>query len=74
MTNMGHGCETERIIDMNNLILFVNSLLSYLLVFAVIVIVAGVAIFIGITMRKKKNAQEALEAENTDTEEAVAAE
>ncbi|MBQ8188528.1 MAG: hypothetical protein IJZ44_01990 [Lachnospiraceae bacterium] len=59
---------------MNNLILFVNSLLSYLLVFAVIVIVAGVAIFIGITMRKKKNAQEALEAENTDTEEAVAAE
>ena len=59
---------------MNNLILFVNSLLSYLLVFVVIVIVAGIAIFIGITMRKKKNAQEALEAETADTEEAVAAE
>ena len=59
---------------MNNLILFVNSLLSYLLVFVVIVIVAGIAIFIGITMRKKKNAQEALEAEAADAEEAVAAE
>ena len=71
---MGHRCRTERIIDMNNLILFVNSLLSYLLVFVVIVIVAGIAIFIGITMRKKKNAQEALEAEAADAEEAVAAE
>lgn len=71
---MGHRCRTERIIDMNNLILFVNSLLSYLLVFVVIVIVAGIAIFIGITMRKKKNAQEALEAETADAEEAVAAE
>ncbi len=59
---------------MNNLILFVNSLLSYLLVFVVIVIVAGIAVFIGITMRKKKNAQEALEAETADAEEAVAAE
>lgn len=59
---------------MNNLILFVNSLLSYLLVFVVIVIVAGIAIFIGITMRKKKNAQGALEAETADAEEAVAAE
>lgn len=59
---------------MNNLILFVNSLLSYLLVFVVIVIVAGIAMFIGITMRKKKNAQEALEAETADAEEAVAAE
>lgn len=59
---------------MNNLILFVNSLLSYLLVFVVIVIVAGIAIFIGITMRKKKNAKEALEAETADAEEAVAAE
>lgn len=59
---------------MNNLILFVNSLLSYLLVFVVIVIVAGIAIFIGITMRKKKNAQEALEAETADAEEAVAVE
>lgn len=71
---MGHRCRTERIIDMNNLILFVNSLLSYLLVFVVIVIVAGIAIFIGITMRKKKNAQEALEAETADAEEAVASE
>lgn len=71
---MGHRCRTERIIDMNNLILFVNSLLSYLLVFVVIVIVAGIAIFIGITMRKKKNAQEALEAETADAEGAVATE
>lgn len=60
---------------MNNLILFINSLLSYLLVFAVIVVVAGVAVFIGIKMRKNANAKEALEAEAKETtEEAVAAE
>lgn len=43
---------------MNNFALFFNSFLSYLLLFAVIVAVAGIAMFIGIKMRKKKNAEE----------------
>lgn len=43
---------------MNNFVLFLNSFLSYLLLFAIIVAVAGIAMFIGIQMRKKKNAEE----------------
>lgn len=42
---------------MDNLILFLNSFLSYLLVMAVIVVLGGVAIFIGIKLRKNKNKQ-----------------
>lgn len=38
--------------------LFINSLLSYLLLFLVIVVVAGIAVFVGITMAKKKSASE----------------
>ncbi|MDE7222200.1 MAG: hypothetical protein K2O34_00285 [Acetatifactor sp.] len=38
---------------------FLNSFLSYLLLMLVIVVVAGVAVFIGITLRKKKNQQTA---------------
>ena len=41
--------------EMGNLILFLNSFLSYLLVMAVVVVVAGVGIFIGIKMRKRNN-------------------
>ncbi len=37
------------------MVVFFNSFLSYLLLMVVIIAVAGVAIFIGITMRKKKN-------------------
>ena len=37
------------------MVVFLNSLLSYLLLMAVIIAVAGAAIFIGITMRKKKD-------------------
>ncbi|MDE6892031.1 MAG: hypothetical protein K2P30_01745 [Lachnospiraceae bacterium] len=48
--------------EMNNLILFLNSFLSYLLVMAVIVVLGGIAIFIGIKLRKNKNKQ--LEGEN----------
>ena len=52
---------------MNNLILFINSFLSYLLVFAVIVAVVAVAVAIGITLRKKKDAKEmALESAAAD--------
>ncbi|MCD8380965.1 MAG: vanadium nitrogenase [Lachnospiraceae bacterium] len=48
---------------MENLILFVNSFLSYLLVFAVSIAVAGVGIFAGYKLRMKKNAKDALENE-----------
>lgn len=55
---------------MSALVAFVNSFLSYLLLMAVIVVVAAVAIFIGITMRKKKNlkgeAESVKAAEETD--------
>ncbi len=40
---------------MSNLILFINSFLSYLLVMAVVVILAGIGIFIGIKLRKRNN-------------------
>ena len=49
--------------EMANLILFINSFLSYLLVMAVIVVLAGVAVFIGIKMRKRSNEKSAAEAE-----------
>ncbi len=42
---------------MENVILFLNSFLSYLLLMAVIVVLAGVAIFIGIKLRKNKDRQ-----------------
>ena len=48
---------------MANLILFINSFLSYLLVMAVIVVLAGVAVFVGIKMRKRSNEKSAVEAE-----------
>lgn len=40
------------------MIAFINSFLSYLLVFVAFAAVGGLAIFVGITMRKKKNAAE----------------
>ena len=40
------------------MIAFINSFLSYLLVFVAFAAVGGLAIFVGITMRKKKNATE----------------
>ena len=57
---------------MSALVAFVNSFLSYLLLMAVIVVVAGVGIFIGITMRRKKNLKESAES-GKETEEAPAA-
>lgn len=47
---------------MTNLVAFLNSFLSYLLLFAVCVIVVVVAVKIGITMRKNKDAKDALAA------------
>lgn len=45
---------------MSNLTAFLNSFLSYLLVFAVFIAVGGAAVAIGINMRRKKE-QEAKE-------------
>ncbi len=45
---------------MENLILFVNSFLSYLLVFAVSIVVASVGAFAGYKLRMRKNAKDAL--------------
>lgn len=40
------------------MIAFVNSFFSYLLLFVVMAAIAGTGIFVGITMRKKKNLSE----------------
>ncbi len=45
---------------MENLILFVNSFLSYLLVFVVSIVVAGVGAFAGYKLRVRKNLKDAL--------------
>lgn len=45
---------------MNNLILFINTFFSYLLVLVVVAILACVAIFIGMKLRKNKNKKDAL--------------
>lgn len=50
-------CEMKEGIDM--LVSFLNSFMSYFVVLAVVVIVAGVATAIGISMAKKKNADAA---------------
>lgn len=48
-----------------NAVLFLNSFLSYLLLVAVFVAVSGIAVFIGITLRKRANKKAAAAAENT---------
>ncbi|MDE5801376.1 MAG: vanadium nitrogenase [Lachnospiraceae bacterium] len=40
------------------MIAFLNSFFSYLLLFVVMAAIAGTGIFVGITMRKKKNLSE----------------
>ena len=53
---------------MANLVLFLNSFLSYLLLVAVFVLVIGVAVFLGIRLRMRANTKEAaLAAENTNS-------
>lgn len=47
---------------------FLNAFLSYLLLFLIIAVLGGIAITIGITLRKKKNANNA-EMEAMTTEE-----
>lgn len=50
---------------------FANVFLSYLLLLLIIVAVAGIAAFIGITMRKKKNAESAANELKAEAEENV---
>ena len=53
---------------MGNLIAFINSFLSYLLVVVIIVALCAVAGFIGITLRKWKNRIEQETSPNKDME------
>ena len=46
---------------MNNLILFLNAFLSYAFAFIVVIALILVACFIGINLRKRKNASEGIE-------------
>lgn len=57
---------------MANLVAFLNSFLSYLLLFGVCVVVVIVAVTIGITLRKKKNAEEELAAKQAENDQAAA--
>lgn len=43
--------------EVNNLVAFINTFLSYLLLAAVVTVLAGVAIYIGIRLRKNKDKQ-----------------
>lgn len=52
---------------MGNLISFVNSFLSYIMLLLVIAVVGGVAIAIGLTLAKKKNAKAAQEGTAPDS-------
>ena len=46
---------------MEKFVLLSNSFLSYALLLAVIVVLCGIAVFIGIKLRKRKNSQLELE-------------
>lgn len=50
----------------NNAVAFTNVFLEYLVVFGVCVVVVLVACFLGVTMRKRKNAKLELEAAGVD--------
>ncbi len=52
---------------MNNLILFLNSFMSYALAFIFIIALCLIACFIGINMRKRKNAAMQTEEGNETT-------
>ncbi|MGN0307190.1 MAG: hypothetical protein ACI4DN_03125 [Lachnospiraceae bacterium] len=45
------------------MIAFINTFLSYLLLFLIIVVLAIIAVFIGIRLRKNKDAKSAVEEE-----------
>ncbi|MBO5167402.1 MAG: hypothetical protein J6B90_12495 [Lachnospiraceae bacterium] len=51
------------------MIAFVNSFLSYLLLFVIMAAIAGTGIFVGIVMRKKKNLSQAAEQETEEPQQ-----
>lgn len=53
---------------MNNLVLFLNGFLSYLLVYVVFAVGIVVAVIAGIKFRKSKNAKEAVATEDVVAE------
>ena len=55
---------------MANLINFVNTFLSYFVLLAIIVVVAGIALTIGITLAKRKNAKASANIATDSTKEA----
>lgn len=63
--------EKKRVLIMSNFISFLNSFLSYLLLFGVFVLLAIAAVFIGITLRKRKNAGLSGGQTESDGQEAV---
>jgi len=56
----------KRVWMMNNLILFLNAFLSYAFAFIVVIALILAACFIGISLRKKKNASEGIEKEEKE--------
>ena len=54
---------------MGNLVAFLNSFLSYLLLFGVFVVIVIIAVAIGITLRKSKDTKEAAMEEILETVE-----
>lgn len=52
---------------MDNLISFVNTFLSYFVLMVIILVVGGIAIAIGLTLAKKKNAKVAAETAGVET-------
>lgn len=57
---------------MDNLILFLNSFMSYLLLFLICVAVIIIAVLIGIKLRKNKDAKDALLASKASEEDKAA--
>lgn len=55
---------------MNNFISFANTFLSYFVLMVIILVVGGIAIAIGLTLAKKKNAKAALETPAEEGEKA----
>ncbi|MGN0430953.1 MAG: hypothetical protein ACI4EQ_01190 [Lachnospiraceae bacterium] len=51
------------------MIAFINSFLSYLLLFVIMAAIAGTGIFLGIVMRKKKNLSQAAEQETEEPQQ-----
>lgn len=65
--------EKKRVLIMSNFISFLNSFLSYFILFGVFVVLALAAVFIGITLRKNKNAKASGIQAESDGQEAAAA-